>query len=94
MATNKANFGIGDGSGSGYFGYGTAGSAATVTTDILISSDGITATFPTHDVLKEVLVIFLFDFLFLQKCRTEAKKAPKLSVSAHSNPCPDHSLGM
>ena len=51
MAANKANFGIGD--ASGYFGYGTAGSAATVTTDILISADGITATFPAHEVLKD-----------------------------------------
>jgi hypothetical protein len=53
MPTNKANFGIGDGSGSGYFGYGTAGSAASVSANILISQDGITATFPTHDVLKD-----------------------------------------
>ena len=51
MATNKANFGIGD--ASGYFGYGTAGSAATVDDDILISADGITATVPTHEVLKD-----------------------------------------
>jgi len=51
MATNMANFGIGD--ASGYFGYGTAGSAATVDDDILISADGITATFPTHEVLKD-----------------------------------------
>lgn len=51
MATNKANFGIGD--ASGYFGYGTAGSAATVDDDILISADGIVATFPSHDVLKD-----------------------------------------
>lgn len=53
MATNKANFGIGDASGSGYFGYGTAGSAATVDDKILISADGIVATFPAHDVLKD-----------------------------------------
>lgn len=53
MATNKANFGIGDASGSGYFGYGTAGSAATVDDSILISADGIVATFPSHDVLKD-----------------------------------------
>lgn len=51
MATNKANFGIGD--ASGYFGYGTAGSAATVDDGILISADGIVATFPSHDVLKD-----------------------------------------
>lgn len=51
MATNKANFGIGD--ASGYFGYGAAGSAASVDDDILISADGIVATFPSHDVLKD-----------------------------------------
>lgn len=53
MPANKANFGIGDGSASGYFGYGTAGQAANVDDEILISQDGITATFPTHEVLKD-----------------------------------------
>jgi hypothetical protein len=51
MATNKANFGIGD--AAGYFGYGVAGTAATVDDAILISADGITATFPEHEVLKD-----------------------------------------
>jgi len=51
MPTNKANFGIGD--ATGYFGYGVAGTAATVSTAILISQDGITATFPTHESLKD-----------------------------------------
>lgn len=51
MATNKTNFGIGD--ASGYFGYGTAGTAATLGDEILISQDGITLTIPSHEVLKD-----------------------------------------
>jgi len=47
----SVNIGIGD--ASGYFGYGTAGSAATVGTDILISQDGITLSTPSHEVLKD-----------------------------------------
>lgn len=46
-----ANIGIGD--ATGYFGYGTAGSAATLSDDILISQDGITLTPPSHEVLKD-----------------------------------------
>lgn len=46
-----ANIGIGD--ATGYFGYGTAGTAATLGDDILISSDGITITPPSHEVLKD-----------------------------------------
>ena len=53
MPENIVNFGIGDSSASGYFGHGTAGTAATVGTDILISEDGIVASFPTHEVLKD-----------------------------------------
>lgn len=47
----SVNIGIGD--ATGYFGYGTAGSAATVGTDILISQDGITLSTPSHEVLKD-----------------------------------------
>lgn len=47
----SVNIGIGD--ASGYFGYGTAGSAATVGTAILISQDGITLSTPSHEVLKD-----------------------------------------
>ena len=47
----SVNIGIGD--ASGYFGYGTAGAAATVGTDILISQDGITLSTPSHEVLKD-----------------------------------------
>lgn len=46
-----ANIGIGD--ATGYFGYGTAGSAATVDDAILISQDGITLASPSHEVLKD-----------------------------------------
>ena len=47
----SVNFGIGD--GSGYFGYGTAGSAATLDDAIVISQDGITLSVPSHEVLKD-----------------------------------------
>ena len=46
-----ANIGIGD--ATGYFGYGTAGQAATLSDDILISDEGITITTPSHEVLKD-----------------------------------------
>lgn len=46
-----ANIGIGD--ATGYFGYGTAGSAASVDDEILISQDGITLASPSHEVLKD-----------------------------------------
>ena len=48
---NKANFGIGD--ATGYFGYGTSGTAATLGDDILISQDGITLSVSSHEVLKD-----------------------------------------
>ena len=51
MASYNANIGIGD--ASGYFGYGTAGSAATLGDDVLISQDGITLTTPSREVLKD-----------------------------------------
>lgn len=51
MATNPANIGIGD--ATGYFGYGTAGTAATLSDAILISDEGITITTPSHEVLKD-----------------------------------------
>lgn len=47
----KANIGIGD--ATGYFGYGTAGTAATLSDAILISDEGITITTPSHEVLKD-----------------------------------------
>lgn len=46
-----ANVGIGD--ATGYFGYGEAGTAATLSDDILISDEGITITTPSHEVLKD-----------------------------------------
>lgn len=46
-----ANIGIGD--ATGYFGYGVAGTAATLDDDILISQDGITLATPSHEVLKD-----------------------------------------